>query len=265
MREAKGPGANVATLEPQLVNERLTSLLSEFEGFHPAACCAGSAGAEVPEGRLRLKALLERLLPGCRVTVVHDTRLVLAAAGLQEGIALIAGTGSVAFGRSLNGPESTFGGWGWLIGDDGGGAWIAREGAREVMRRADTRRPPGALTDALLNASLAADVTQLSARLHVLREPREWAALAPSVFEAAQADVGAADIVRRAAAALCDLVTDVRTALGVDGPVVFAGGLLLNQPLLEAAVRYELGIPCLRLEEQPVAGAVQLAEESLSG
>ena len=44
-----------------------------------------------------LQALLERRLPGARVCVVHDTRLVLAAAGLDAGIALIAGTGVLNF------------------------------------------------------------------------------------------------------------------------------------------------------------------------
>jgi hypothetical protein len=43
-----------------------------------------------------------------------------------------------------------------------------------------------------------------------------------------------------------------------------AGGLLLNQPRLEAAVRQRIpGLPVIRLEEAPVEGAVRLAEELL--
>ena len=94
------------------------------------------AGAEVPAARSRLEALLGRMLPGCRLSVVHDTRLVLAAAGLDSGIALVAGTGSVAYGRTANGREAQRGGWGWMLGDDGSGVWIAREAAREIMSRA---------------------------------------------------------------------------------------------------------------------------------
>ena len=60
---------------------------------------------------MRLQSLLERMLPGCRLSVVHDARLVLAAAGLDAGTALIAGTGSVAYGRSADGREAQRGGW----------------------------------------------------------------------------------------------------------------------------------------------------------
>jgi len=44
---------------------------------------------------------------------------------------------------------------------------------------------------------------------------------------------------------------------------VLAGGQLLNQPRLETAVRRLLGA-AIRLEEPPVAGAVRLAELSLT-
>jgi hypothetical protein len=56
----------------------------------------------------------------------------------------------------------------------------------------------------------------------------------------------------------------VRDALHIDGPVVLAGGLLLNQPRLEAAVRERIrDLPIVRLEEAPVEGAVRLAAELL--
>jgi len=101
--EAEGMGANVATIARGLVERRLTALIRELGPAHPVACCAGAAGAEVPAARIRLEELLARSLPGCRVTVVHDARLVLAAAGLASGIALIAGTGSVAYGLDSSG------------------------------------------------------------------------------------------------------------------------------------------------------------------
>ncbi len=218
----------------------------------------------MPAGRLRLESLLKRLLPGSRISVVHDARLVLSAAQTDEGIALISGTGSVAYGRTSAGLEARVGGWGWLIGDDGGGAWIAREAAREVMQRADSGRPLGELGSRLLAACRAGDTVQLLGKLNGLREPMEWAALANVVFEAAELDPGAQNLVLRGASALSDLARSVRASLGIDGPVVLAGGLLLNQPKLECAVREELGPLCIRLEEPPVAGAIRLAELDLT-
>jgi hypothetical protein len=58
-------------------------------------------------------------------------------------------------------------------------------------------------------------------------------------------------------------VDTVRRRLSIDGLVVLAGGLLLNQPKLESAMRDELAGRCIRLEVPPVHGAVRLAEELL--
>ncbi len=260
--ETEGPGANVAVLRPRLVEARLGSLLGGLGAIRPDACCAGSAGVEVPAGRRRLERLLARLLPGTTITVVHDARLVLAAAGLDSGIALISGTGSVAYGRDRDGREARAGGWGWLVGDDGSAAWIAREAAREVMRRSDAGEPLGKLGLGMLEATRSRGTTELTGRLHRMAEPREWASLAGVVFEATEYDAGAEALVERAAAALGELVAVVRERLSMDGPVVLAGGQLLNQPRLEGAVRSLLGA-ATRLEEPPVAGAVRLAELSL--
>ena len=263
LAEVEGMGANIAELAPRLVERRLTALVAELSPLHPVACCAGSAGAEVPEARVRLEKLLARLLPGCRVTVVHDTRLILAAAGLASGIALIAGTGSVAYGRDASGREARAGGWGWLLGDEGSAVWLAREAAREVMRRADAGEPGGRLGESLLAAVRARNAGELTGRLHRFREPRRWAELAEVVFSTAGADPGAQALIEHAAVALSALVEQLRKTLSLDGPVVLAGGLLLHQPRLEAAVRLRLGPDVVRLEQPPVAGAVRLAESGL--
>jgi glucosamine kinase len=190
--------------------------------------------------------------------VVHDTRLVLAAAGLETGIVLIAGTGSVAYGRGADGRELRVGGWGWMLGDEGSGVWIVREAARELMRRRDAGEAPGALGEALIKAAKALSVAELPGKLHALREPGKWAALAGAVFASAPHDSGAADVVERAGAALHALVEQVQQRIGVQGPVVIAGGLILNQPLLESALRTRAGT-VVRLEAPPVEGAVRIA------
>jgi glucosamine kinase len=259
LAEVEGRGANPAALTTAVVEGRIGELLGRLGAVRPAACCAGAAGAEVPVARSQLAAVLARLLPGTRVEVVHDARLVLAAAGLEHGVALIAGTGSVAYGRDSLGREARAGGWGWLLGDDGSGAWIVREAAREIARRADAGEPPGPLGDSLLAAAGSAGAVELTGRLHRLREPRRWAALSGSVFAAARTDPAAAALVTRAGAALAALVGTVRDRIDGEGAVVLAGGLLLNQPLLEAAVRERLNGRLIRLEEPPVAGAVRLA------
>jgi glucosamine kinase len=254
----------VATLDPAVVDDRVTQLVARLGEIHPGACCAGAAGAEVAAGRALLDSLLRRLLPDSRVCVVHDARLVLAAAGVDSGIALIAGTGSVAYGRTRDGREAQRGGWGWMIGDEGSGVWIAREAARLLMARNENGDNLGPLGDAFLHASGAADARSMVLQLHAMREPRQWAALAPLVFTAADSDPDTEGIISAAGAQLGRRALDVREALGLDGPVVLAGGLLLNQPRLEAVVRQRLpGLRIIQLEGPPVEGAVRLAEELL--
>jgi glucosamine kinase len=260
--EADGPGANVAVLRSDVVASRLKTLLSGMSAISPDACCAGSAGAEVPAGRERLENLLSSMLPRTKVTVVHDARLILSAAGFDSGIALISGTGSVAYGRDRDGREARVGGWGWLLGDDGSAAWLAREAAREVMRRSDAGEPLGSLGAAMLGVTRSRTTTDMVGFLHSLDEPREWGALAGVVFEVAAEDAAASALIERTASALSDLVSSVRKQLSPGGPLVLAGGLILNQPLLEEAVRRRVGA-ATRLEEPPVAGAVKLAELSL--
>ena len=249
----------MAVIAPRVIEERLTSLIRELGSPEPLACCAGAAGAEVPAGRLRLERLLARLLPRSRVTVVHDARLVLAAAGLDEGIAVIAGTGSVAYSRAADGREVRAGGWGWLLGDDGSGVWVVREAARELMRRRDAGAPPGRLGEALMAATGTREILELTGRLHSFREPGRWAALSGVVFQSADDDPAAAEIVSRAADGLAALVEDVRARLSIQDPVVLAGGLLLNEARLESLVRERVG-GAQRLSNPAVAGAVRIAE-----
>jgi len=199
LSEASAPGANVALIDPGVVEERLTSLIEQLGSPHPATCCAGAAGAEVPAGKRRLEELLARLLPGASVLVVHDTRLILAAAGLDVGIALIAGTGSVAYARSDDGHEARAGGWGWMLGDEGSGAWIVREALRELMRRREEGVQLSVLGERLLVATESDDLLETISRVQLYHEAGQWAALAGEVFDSVALDAGAARIIDSAA------------------------------------------------------------------
>ena len=257
--EGSAPGANVALIDPVVVEERLTSLIEQLGSPHPATCCAGAAGVEVPAGRRRLEELLARLLPGARVLVVHDTRLILAAASLDVGIALIAGTGSVAYARNEAGDERRAGGWGWMLGDEGSGTWIVREALRELMHRREEGVQLSVLVERMLVATESDDLLETISRVQLYHEAGQWAALAGVVFDSLPLDPGATRIIDNAADALASLALRAGAKVGIDGPVVMAGGLLTNFPDLAARVQARVGSGTV-LEEEPVAGAVRLAE-----
>src|SRR5262245_2301643 len=63
-----------------------------------------------------------------------------------DGISVIAGTGSIAYGE-YSGRTARAGGWGELIGDEGSAYWIAREGMNLFSRMSDGRAPPGPLLE----------------------------------------------------------------------------------------------------------------------
>ena len=245
-----------------MVDDRLDTLISGLGEVSLDACCAGAAGAEAPYARERLRDFLATRFPGIPTCVVHDSHLVLAAAGRDAGIALIAGTGTVAYARAVDGREARRGGWGWMIGDEGGGVWITREAARLVMTRSQAGEGIGALGEALLAACAADGPEQMIASLHERSEPMEWAALAATVFDTEGVDRGSSEIIHRAATELARLVLPLGE-LCPRGPLVLAGGLLLNQATLESELRALVPFECVRLQEPAVEGAIRLAEALL--
>jgi N-acetylglucosamine kinase-like BadF-type ATPase len=83
--------------------------------------------------------------------VVNDALIALVAgAGENPGVVLVAGTGSIAYGRDARGRAARAGGWGYLLGDEGSGFWIGRRALLSVVRHADGRGPFTMLTELVL-------------------------------------------------------------------------------------------------------------------
>ena len=85
-------------------------------------------------------------------TAVNDAALLVPAAGLDSGLGVIAGTGSIGVGRDAHGAAIITGGWGWVIGDEAGAAGIVREATRAALFAHDDGLPDDGLLAALLDA-----------------------------------------------------------------------------------------------------------------
>jgi len=265
--EAVAPSASLTAAGRQPAARALAGLIGQL-GLSPGpeldAVCVGTAGSGSQEAASFLTELLGPLVRSGQLLVVNDARLVLAAAGLEDGVACVAGTGSIAVGM-LGRREERSGGWGYLLGDEGSAYWLARQAARELARRHDAHLPLGPLGQTVLTGSGCTDVASLVQRWHDLPAPATWAALAPEVLDCP--DPFGASVLYQAAAALAQVVADVHHRLGgpQDLPVVLAGGLLTGHEALAAAtvqaVREQLpGAPVNVADQPPVAGAVKLAE-----
>ena len=111
------------------------------------AACVGLAGARRDDVRLLLRERLAAALGIGKIEVVTDAEIALrGATNGAAGLVIIAGTGSICYGRSDDGEFARAGGWGPIAGDEGGGAGIARRALQAVAKASDGRAPATLLT-----------------------------------------------------------------------------------------------------------------------
>ena len=259
--EAVAGSANLAAVGAVAAGRQLDAVFARLGTAGVDAVCAGAAGADGEESVATAVRLISERVPGAQVSVVHDARLVLAAEGLDAGVALISGTGSVVWGRRADGTHARAGGWGHLLGDEGSGYRVAVEAVRHALDRMDTGAPVDPLTTTLLDACGLTAREQLIDFFYTRQDRRYWAQHAPLVVTlAGQGDPAACAIVADAADALATIASRVLDRLDRPGPVVLGGGFAVHQPLLQTAVRERLaGTEVRVLTAAPVTGAVRLA------
>jgi N-acetylglucosamine kinase-like BadF-type ATPase len=204
-------------------------------GVEPAfeAVCAGFSGGVADK-----EALARELIRAQRYLFTDDAQIALSGAtGGRPGMIVIAGTGSIAYGRNAAGRTARAGGWGYLFGDEGGAFDLVRQALRAVLRHAEGWGPPTILADTLLAATGAPDANAMLHVFYTSDYPRERiAALAKLVDQAARSgDPVASDILSGAAQALATLAAAVRRQLfGAEiADVRYCGGVFHSEPLLE--------------------------------
>ncbi|MDP9794368.1 N-acetylglucosamine kinase-like BadF-type ATPase [Catenuloplanes nepalensis] len=221
-----------------------------------------------------LRDPLVAAVPGTRVAVCSDLLtayvggLGLSAATLLtdggSGVVLAAGTGAVAFGGAPVTGWRRVDGWGHLLGDDGGGAWIGRAGLRAALRAVDGRPGGSATLLDLMRARLGepseviADLTGRPDRAGAM------AAFAPSVIEAAARDPIATGILAEAAVHLADTAHAATDSgdVAVVGNLVRPGGPLAES--LGNTLRAH-GMTPRAAAGAPLDGAVTLARALCRG
>ena len=259
--------SNVQNVSREEAALHLAELFARIGGGAVAQVYAGAGGVDTDEDAAALAALIAPHVPDARITVVHDSRLLLAAGGASTGVAVIGGTGSAAWGRNRRGEEARAGGWGYLLGDEGSGYWLGREAVRHSLRRMNQGLEPDELTTALLASCGVDDPNKLIALFHSPDTGRRyWAERARLVVDAAAAGHAASqELVDQAGRDLAALALQTVRKLGVDGPVILGSGLGMNVPRLQESFRAALaaeGITDVRvLEQDPVFGVLQLVAE----
>jgi len=260
--EAKRSGAVIADL--------MKEALSNAGALEiPTMLYGGFAGVGRESERRDLENELNSLGVADEVVVDTDAAIALVDAfGDGPGIIVIAGTGSVAFGRANDGTRARCGGWGAVFGDEGSGAWLGKRALGVVAAAADGREGPTALTGSILTAAEIGSPEDLIA-WSIAASTTSLAALAPVVMTTAAAgdpraialvSLAAEELVIHIRALALRLFGDERAAI----PVAFSGGLLQKGSLLRKKLeqRTRSAVPGAQIrptEIVPARGAVRAA------
>jgi N-acetylglucosamine kinase-like BadF-type ATPase len=228
-----------------------------------AACLGLSGGPDDKEVLAREMIRAERYL------ITNDAHIALAGAtGGEPGIIVIAGTGSIVFGRNAAGVTARAGGWGYVFGDEGGAFDLVRQALRAVLRNEEGWGPPTALREALLEAlpegQRPGDAHKLMHLLYTDEYPRDrvagWAAIVDET--ARSGDAVAGDILGSAAQALATMTAAVRSQLfkmGEPADIRYSGGVFSSDRVLERfrmLVELEEGSRVSAPRQSPAEGAL---------
>jgi N-acetylglucosamine kinase-like BadF-type ATPase len=236
---------------------------------------AGCAGAGRPSDQRQILDVVlgeaqNRGIPLNKITIESDARIALEGAfGGRPGIIVIAGTGSIVYGKDERERTYRAGGWGKLIGDEGSGHSIGRAAFQAVARNLDGGGEKTKLSK-LFGDKLG--LISQEAVIHALYKDKfDIASVAPLVMEAAvKGDAVARKILRAASAGLVATVETVLKKMnkGVKKmpkrPLAFAGSLLTSDNIylryVRSSLKRELPLVTQRAaESSPVVGAATLA------
>jgi glucosamine kinase len=238
--------------------------------------CVGGSGAARPELAEIVRQSLAEILPA-PIDVVGDMQIALEAAfDTGPGVVVIAGTGSIAYGRDKEGATARAGGWGFAIGDEGSAHWIGRAALGAVLRASD--RIDGTAEN-ILHGKLATalckvwGVTSLAdlARAANSIPPPDFAALFPVV--AASQDVLALQVLSAAGTELAQLALVVANRVFPKDetgsvPVAMTGGVFRHAELTRGDFYNELRQLDPRVDinpriVEPVEGALRMARRAV--
>jgi len=230
-----------------------------------ARTCAGITGAARSEIARVMRDLMASIVGG-QVEIVGDIEIAFEDAfGSGPGVMLIAGTGSIALGRSESGATARAGGWGYPISDEGSGQWIGAESVRASLQARDRGQSAELLSD-LMEKLRTNNFEDFIVRLNA-NPPVDFSTLFPVVLAASDKEHPVAtEILTRASRELASMAGTVIERLFHEHSVSVAihGGVFASSAIVrkwfaqELKSRYPKAV-LLETEVDPARGALERA------
>lgn len=276
-----GP-SNIVRVGEVQARESLQQVVREAcaaAGITPAQVahtCVGGSGAARPELAAIVHCALAEIL-STPIDVVGDIQIALEAAFDSEaGVIVVAGTGSIAYGRDRNGRTLRAGGWGFAISDEGSAHWIGRTAVGAILRAADqsgeteghAAPEKATFAGALCKVWSVGSLTDLARAANSVPPP-DFAALFPAV--AACQDKLAIDILTNAGRELGQIAQIVMQRLfSADAkvvPVAMIGGVFRHSARVREVFyndlrRFDSRVIITPQVVDPVGGALKMARRA---
>ena len=241
---------------------RLALSDAALPGVEPEDCVAllGLAGNNVGDA---VSYVMERL-PFQQAQIVSDGLIALqGAVGDADGAIAIVGTGTIFIAR-YRGEQHYLGGWGFQVGDLGGGARIGHAALQESLLAHDGVRLSSALTTSILDefGNDPRRIVDFARAAH----PGDFGRYAPRVVQtAADGDPTALRLMREAAAQVDDALDAVSRITDNSGRLCLLGGLAQVYPsYLAERHRARLSEPLADALTGAVALAVQTFQTAVA-
>ncbi|HEY8497536.1 MAG TPA: BadF/BadG/BcrA/BcrD ATPase family protein [Limnochordales bacterium] len=235
------------------------------------AACLGVAGLDTDADAASYARIVNALFgPAAERVLVESDGFIPIFSGTRgrPGVALIAGTGSIATGVDDRGGRARAGGWGALLGDEGSAFDIGRQALMLALRAMDGRGRPTRLR-ADIERHFGRPLPEVVAMLYRQDTLRETtiASVAQLVAQAAEDGDRTSRLLLRKAAqelALCGRAVLAKLRFDSEPVPVVLSGSLFHSRILREEVERRLGACRVRLEFirpalPPVAGACYLA------
>lgn len=268
-------GCNIVRVGEACAQDSLTSAVHEAcvqAGISPreiSRTCLGAAGGVRPEIVAALRRIMTQVVGGI-IDITGDMQIAFEDAfGPGAGIIVIAGTGSIAYGRNSQGKTARVGGWGFAVSDEGSGHWVGVEAVRAALHARDRGDTQGLLAD-LMQGLGVQTFEDFIVRVNGDPAP-DFSAFFPIVLTAAEAgDTVARDILNRTGHELANLAGNIAQQLfksEKELSVATHGGVFASSTEVRRTFAQVLKSHCpaathLAQAIDPARGALQLARSA---